>query len=274
MNTSLYKNRSIKTLRVLAASLKQRAQAETAYLGNFWAELSSTFLYVVTYVVFIELLFRRAGTIADFSKNDFLFMSLIGQFTFYVVAQFLAIPMYYLLGAVRKGEFDLLLLKPAPTRMLLYASAIRPLYLLMVSLPNIILFCLLIDWGELQLSALSVLSGAIVWVSGLVIFKTLLFVLVYPVFTQGDSTDLMNTWYASLAMTEIPYHRLPFSMKALSFVMLPALLMTAGATQVILMKGASALAVIIPAIIAAALAAALLSVLWQRALRNYTSASS
>jgi ABC-type uncharacterized transport system permease subunit len=262
-----------RTARIVAATIKEQAQSEKAYLGNFWADLSSTGLFVITNVVFLDLLFRRAGEIAGYSKNDYFFMMLIGQLTFYSVSGFLANPMALLIDSVRNGYFDLILLKPVATRTYLYARAVKPLVLAMVSLPNIILFCILINWGDLNLNFLSVVAGAIVWVSGFIIFNTFIFALALPVFTQGDSTDMLNAYYSTMAMTQMPYNNLPTIMKYLSLVVLPAVLMTAGAVAVILMKG-STLFILISAIGAAFVSLILLSLMWKFALRNYASASS
>lgn len=262
-----------RTARIAAATIKEQAQAEKAYLGNFWADLSSTGLFVITNVVFLDLLFRRAGEIAGYSKNDYLFMMLVGQFTFYIVTGFLANPMSLLIESVRNGYFDLILLKPVATRTYLYSRAVKPLVLAMVSLPNIILFCILINWGDLSLNFLSVVGGAVVWVSGFIIFNTFIFALALPVFTQGDSTDMLNTYYSTMAMTQMPYNNLPTVMKYLSLVALPAVLMTAGSVAVILMKGSTSF-ILLSSIAAGFVSLILLSIMWKFALRNYTSASS
>lgn len=266
-------NKFSKTLRIMAATIREQAWAETAYLGNFWAELSSTAFYVVTSLIFIELLFTRIGSIAGYSKNDFLFMMLIGQTTFYVVAGVLANAMVLIIESVRSGNLDLFLLKPVAFRSHLYARALRPLNLGMTSLPNLVLFCLLINWSTIHVSLLSILAGVVVWLSGLIIFNTLLFALTLPVFTQGDASDMLNVYFATMSVTEMPYAKLPGVLKFLCHVVLPGLLMTAGTAAVMLMKD-DAWLVIVPAIIAAFVSLLLCSWLWRFALRNYTSASS
>lgn len=262
-----------KTITVVLSTIKEQAQSELAYIGNFFAELGSTLFYVITNIVFMELLFKRAGEIAGYSKNDYFFMMLIGQLTFYMVSHFLAGPMMLLIDSVRSGYFDLMLLKPVPTRIYLYARAVKPLQISMVSLPNIILFCLIINWQELTLSFPSVIAGVLVWIAGLIIFNTLMLVLTLPVFIEGDSRDMLSTYYSTMAITKMPYNKLPSFMQYLSLIILPALLMTAGSTAVILMKS-SMLSILIPSAIASLVSLVLYSILWKFALRNYTSASS
>lgn len=264
---------SRRTLDIVLATVKEQARSEKAYLGNFWAELSSTTLYVITYVAFMELLFARVGDVAGYTKNDFFLMMFIGQLTFYSVAHFLVGPMTLMIDSVRNGYFDHILLRPVSARIYLYARAVRPLYFTMVSLPNTVLFIFIINWGNLDLSLMSIVAGAVVWLCGLIVFNTVTFILAYPVFTRGDSTNMLNVYYSLISVTMMPYHKLPTVMKFLSLSFLPALLMTAGSTAVILAKG-PVVSVIAGALVAAVIALVIFSRLWKIALRNYTSASS
>ncbi len=261
-------------LGILLASLKFRIQTELAYIGNFWLELVSTFFFVLTYIVFIDILFRRVGEVAAYDKNDFLFMSLVGQLTFYTVSRILAPPMGRLVATVRTGEFDLTLLKPAPTRLLLYSSSWRPLYMLYTSVPNIAIYVWLIEWQGLVMTWSSLAMGAVVWLCGVVIFSTFMFMLAYPVFTQGDATDLVGMWWSTMSMTEFPYDKLPSAIKALSLSVLPGLLMTAGSTQVILNKSDTNHLLLGASIVGAIFALIVYSFFWSRAMLNYSSASS
>ena len=61
-------------LKIVTATIHEQILAEKAYIGNFWTSLSSTCLYVITNLVFLDLLFKRAGDIAGYTKNDYFFM--------------------------------------------------------------------------------------------------------------------------------------------------------------------------------------------------------
>lgn len=259
---------------VVFAALRYRINGEKAYIGNIWLEFASTGMYVVTYIVFIDLLFRRVGTIADYSRNDFLFMSLMGQLTYYTISRLLSMPQYFLVDAVRTGLFDLLLLRPFPTRALLVATAIQPLHALITSVPSMAIICFVINWGALTITPLSVALGVLTWCCGLVIFNGLLSVLAYPVFTQGDATDMLNFWWTSFGIGEFPFDKLPPVIKGLGVTIIPGILLVSGTTQVILTKEGS-----LGNTIAIALGGALVSIfiqkiLWRNALLNYASASS
>jgi len=266
-------SRISRSSKIIKATLREQAQAEKAYLGNFWADVSSTVMFVIVVLTFMDLLFRRAGSIAGYTKNDYLFMFLIGEFTFFTAAHFLAGPMMLIRDSVRNGYFDLILLKPVPTRIYIYTRSIKPLYIIMTALPNFALFFYIINWSEIHLTALSIIGGIVVWVSGLIVFNTLIFALTLPVFIHGESSDMLNTWYSTLAMNQMPYEKLPAILKILSLTILPSVLMTAGTAFVMLSKGNSA-PVIITALVGAIISLFALKYLWRFALNNYTSASS
>src|SRR5688572_7382134 len=104
----------IKNIKIIIATIRTQARAEKVYLGDFWSSLGSTGFYTLMFVVFIDLLFQRAGAIAGYSKNDFFFMMLISQVSFYVAFFCIFSPLLSLIERVRNGSFDLALLKPVP----------------------------------------------------------------------------------------------------------------------------------------------------------------
>lgn len=263
----------MKYIKLSLSFLKYGFRNDTAYIGNFWAELLSTFFYVITFIAFINLLYAKVGAIGDYTKNDFLFMTLIGQFTFYTWATVFFSSMTKLIANVRLGSFDYLLLKPISSKFISYFSSFRPLQAIFVSLPNIILFCILIDWGALDVSIQNLIMGAVVWVSAMLVLNTIMMFLAYPVFTQGDANDLLNTSYSQFSITEIPYNILPKYMQFAGFTILPSLLATSGTAYVMLGKGSNII-IFIGSIIAAIVAVSIFNVLWQKALSSYTSASS
>jgi ABC-2 type transport system permease protein len=253
--------------------LRFRIQNEKAYVGNFWAELASTTLFIITFIAFSSLLFAKIGNFGGYTKNDFLFMTLIGQASFYTWALIMYPAFSQLIANVRTGSFDFMLLKPISTRFYVYAAAFRPIYALFVTIPNILILIWVIDWSQIALSISSVLLGLIVWVSGMLILNTLMLILASPVFTQGDATDMLNSTYALFSITQMPYNLLPPIMKFLGFITIPTLLATAGGGYVMLQKGPSAL-LIFSSLIAGAVVVVIYRLLWIKCINSYSSASS
>jgi len=262
-----------KTSQVVRATMKEQAQSETTYLGNFWFDVSSTVVFAIIMLSFLSLLFRRVGSIAGYTKNDYLFMIVVGEFTFFTVAAFLVEPMIFLKDSVRNGYFDLMLLRPVPLKTYIYARAIRPLHTIMAALPNILLFVFAVNWAKIDVTPLSVLLGIFVWICGLIIFNTLMLALTMPVFTLGDSSDMQGSWYSVVSMNMMPYEKLPSFMKFLSLTFTPSVLMTAGAAFVMMQKGNS-VPVLVSAVFATIVSLLIYRLMWRHALNNYTSASS
>ncbi|MCB9839645.1 ABC-2 family transporter protein [Candidatus Nomurabacteria bacterium] len=258
---------------VFLAVVRDRFRNEKAYMGNMLAETASTVVYVLTYLAFINLLFAKIGSLAGYSRNDILFMMLIGQFTYYLYASVLLSTMYKIISSVRSGEFDFILLRPINKLFYLYSYSIRPFTMIMISLPNLILLSFLIDWPALNLSLWSVVAGLICWTCAVLIINTVNFVLTYPVFTKGDSTDLLNTSNAMFAINEIPYEKLSKPLKVLSFSVIPSLLASSGATYVILQKGPIT-SIMFWSVVVSIVSLIIFKLLWTKAMANYASASS
>lgn len=266
-------NRLMRTLTLIGVAFTEQVRAERAYLGNFWFGMLTKLAYNVMFILFIDQLYHRIGTLGDFTKNEFLLVYLISQLGFYLCYYGIFFPLKKLLFQVRSGSFDLLLLKPVPHRAFLYISGMSAFELVLTALPSLLILGGLIDWGQINVSASSVALGLSVWLSGIVICNTVLFALVVPVFKNGDSTDSLDVFYSITSMGQQPYSKLPSAMQVAALVVFPQILIAGAAGEVLLMKGD------MPAVPLIAGAAAIVSIiiaqlLWRHALRNYTSASS
>lgn len=252
---------------------RDRLRNETAYMANIFAETASTVFYVISYLLFINFLFAKIGSVAGYSKNDIYFMMLVGQLTFYLYASLLLSAGVKIISTVRNGEFDLLLLKPINTIFYIYASSIKPITTTLISLPNLLILIILINWQALNLTPISLVLGFITWLASILILNTLIIATVYPVFTRGEATDTINITWSLFSINEIPYDKLPNTLKILSFALLPTLLAGGGVTYIALSKGPS-MFIVLFSVIAAIIAVILYKLIWRKALQQYTSASS
>lgn len=259
--------------RLAFAFIRYKSQNDVAYLGNFWTELFSTLFYVITFVLFVDLLFRNIGALGDFTKNDFLFMTLVGQFTYYVWAIGIYAAMAKLIEDVRTGAFDLTLLRPLSTTLYTYASALRPIYGLFVSIPNIVLISVIIDWSQISISLTSLLLGLVVWCSAMLVLALIMLLLAVPVFSQGDASDMINVSFSLFSLTEIPFNLLPNGIKVMSFVLLPTVVATGATAYVMLCKG-DALPIVLASVAIGVVAVILYKAAWNSAMQKYSSASS
>lgn len=263
----------LRDLKLIIAAIREQAKSETAYMGNFWFSFAAKIIYNIIFLVFIDVLFQRVGGIAGYSKNDFLFMYFISQIGFYTMYGTIFSGLYKLAELVNKGDFDLLLLKPVPHRAFLYVGGFRP-YDFLFTLGTILpIVGSQIHWSNIHLSVSSIILGSIVWLGGQIIANTLIFALTLPAFKAGDSSDMLGVFYSINSLGQMPYSKLPLFMKLLSLSLLPMLVISAAASEVMLAKG-NALVVVLSVVGASLLSLIIFQLLWRYALKNYTSASS
>ncbi|HWZ65173.1 MAG TPA: ABC-2 family transporter protein [Patescibacteria group bacterium] len=263
----------LRNVRLAVAVFRVQAQAEKAYLGSFWSSTVSKLMYNAVFITFIDLLFRRTGNIGGYSKNDFIFLLLVSQIGWYISFYGIFKALSGLVETVRNGAFDFLLLKPVPHRSFLYASNLQPYDFLLTAMPSLLIVGSIIHWSTLELTPVSILLGALISLCGIVICNTLMFVLITPVFKAGEATDILNIFHSISSAVQMPYSKLPFFMRIMSLTLLPHLLISAAATELIL-RPANALWIIPPAVLAAGIAIVVFQWLWRYDLKNYTSASS
>lgn len=266
-------NRFTRTVQLIGVAFREQVRAERAYLGNFWFGILTKLAYNTMFILFIDQLFLRVGAIGDFTKNDFLFVYLVSQTGFYITYYAIFFPLQKLIYTVRNGNFDLMLLKPVPHRAFLYINGMSAYELLLTALPSMLILGFLINWGELAVTPLSILLGAVVWLSGIIICNTVLFALALPVFKSGDATDTLNAFYSIASMGHTPFSKLPDAMRVAALVVFPQLLIAGATGEVLLMKG-DIFGVTMLVASAAVVAMIVFQLLWKYALRNYTSASS
>lgn len=260
-------------LSIIYGLARDRLRNETAYLPNIFSETASTVFYVLTYLIFINFLFGKIGAVAGYSKNDIYFMMLAGQLTFYLYANLLLSAAFKIISSVRSGEFDLILLKPVNTIFYLYSSSIKPITATLVSLPNILILIILIEWQDLNLSLSSLTLGLICWIASILILNTLILLTTYPVFTKGEAIDSLNISWSLFSVNELPYNKLPKTMQVLSFSLLPTLLAGGGVTYIALNKGPAGW-LVFWSIISGVISVVLFNIIWRKALNRYSSASS
>lgn len=267
-------NRFIRAWVLTGVAFREQFAAEKAHLGNFWFGLAGKLAFNGMFILFIDQLFLRVGQFAGYTKNDFLFMFLVSQLGFYICYYGIFYPLQKLVQTVRNGNFDLMLLKPVPHRAFLYISGMQTYELMLTAAPGLLALVFLIDWSLIPVTPVSFGLGLLVWLSGIVICNTLLFVLALPVFKNGEATDILNkTFYNITAMTQMPYSKLPLAFKVGALIVFPQLLISGGATETLLGKG-HVLITVAFAVGMAVVSAFIFNLLWKYALRNYTSVSS
>jgi ABC-type uncharacterized transport system permease subunit len=258
--------------RVLKANLSNVFKRDIAYFGNNLASLLSTFFYTATQIAAIEFLFGNIDAIGQFSKNDIYFLALIGQLSFFIQVMTSFEGAVTLSEDVNNGAMDYTLLRPIPQRWHIYTKAIRPLTAV-DAIPSIIPILIIIDWSQINIEPTNLLAGIAIFIMGYVIDHLLIYLLAMTSFWTGSAGFTVNYFWAERNYTGAPFNYLPQMFKVAIFVGLPAYISTALATSVML--GYTSAAVWVPIVFFAMIGWIIFSnFIWQRALRQYSSASS
>lgn len=263
----------ISRFRLLGVNMVNRFQVETAYFAENWINLFSTLLFTITQIALVEFLFGNITSLAGFDKNDIYFLLFLGQVAFYTQVAITFTPATEFAEDVNRGNLDLMLTKPAPTIWHAYTKSISVVHLLRDGVPPMVPLVLLIDWSALDISAYTLLAGIVIFIAGFVIDHVLVFALSLVSFWSGSSTFILNYFWVERTETKIPFEALFNWFQVLMFVFAPVFVVVSLSTSVMLGHTPPIFWSIVS--IAAALAAILFrNLIWRRALKQYSSASS
>jgi ABC-2 type transport system permease protein len=245
---------------------------ETAYFGESLGNIASTIVYTITFVVFIHVIFANVQSIAGYSINQMLFLLFINQLNSYFTYSWGYNNMLKLVADVNRGGFDLTLIKPIPALWYVGTKTIAIVSTIRDATVPLAIFGLMINWGDLRLSFAHLCVGIIILICGQIALKAFFFFLAAPVFWFGQASDLISLGY-SFTSLDVPYEGVTPSLRLALTTFIPCLIPTALATSVMLGKYGVLTGLFIALVVTATLLWAK-QLLWQAALRNYTSASS
>lgn len=244
---------------------------ETAYFGENWGNVLSTTIYTITYIIFLDAIFSKVGTIAGYNHDQMLVFTFIAQLKFYSLFTWSFDGVSTISEEVNNGNLDLVLVKPVPSLFYLTTRSVSVVRMVRDAAVPIAAILLAIHWDQAGIQMSTIPATAFVFICGQIIGHTLQFLLMIPVFWMGESRNLINTAY-DLEM-DVPWEGITGVSRILFGVLLPILIPAAMVTSVFLGKS-DALSMMGWASAVAAVCLWLRSTLWKMALRSYTSASS
>ena len=259
-------------LRVLGINIANTFNLETAYPAENWANILSTFMYVLSYLLFLGIIFGNVKTLAGYSRNDMLFFTFVGQTAFYTLYTWSYDNMDKLIDSVRKGEMDVLLSKPLPTLFYVSTRKISFVTLFRDAFIPMTMIALLINWSSLNIRPELIIIGVIIFACGQWCGHVMQFLLMLPVFWSGQSEALLGISY-TISNPEIPLEGLSRVWRVLLTTLLPISLPVAGSVSVMLGKS-NPLSMLALTLVITAIATYLRQIMWKKALATYNSASS
>lgn len=246
---------------------------DIAYFGNNWLNIFSTFFYMLTQIIFVEFLFGNVAEIAGVTKNHIYIFMLFGQMAFFLQQSLTYWGTLSLADDVNRGNLDLVLTKPVPTRWHIYTKSISLLVLFRDSAPSLLPLLMVINFSEINLAPLSMLAGVVVFMMGFVVDHLLLYSLAMTSFWSGSSDFATNFFWAERTRTNVPFEALSPKFKTAIFVGLPAYITGSLAASVAL-GYTSALTWLTICFIAMIAWIIFNNFIWRKALMQYSSASS
>ncbi len=262
----------IRSFKINMAIIAERYKIEKAYIADLWGGAASTLVFMATFIVFVDLIYRRVGQIGDYTRNDMLVLTFLGQLSFFTIRRFSLDPALDLIQKVNTGRFDYFLLRPHSVRQHLLANTIQPISILTVNLTPLLLLSFFINWGDIHTNTLQIMAAITVFLCAQLLIRTITLILTLPVFYIGESTELVYLIFGMTSVTQIPYNLLSKSTQILSFVLAPTIISTAASGGVLLGKIHASLAFTMLAV--AITCHFIYNYAWKKAMNAYSSASS
>ncbi len=274
MRLSEFKTGIKKRAEILWANTVFTTQKETAYWVNNWSNMLSTFVYTLTAILFVDVVYRDVALVAGYTKNEMLLFLFVGQITYYISWIYRG-NFEGLIESVNSGRLDLLLVKPAPS--LLYASFmhIKIFSVMRDGLAPLIAVAFAINWSQINITPSNLTVGIFIIICGLIIVHIFLLLFSLPVFWLGQSSSILGFFdhFEQTVGKTVPMEAFPSNLRVLFSTIVPVLFSTGLSTSVILGK-IDSISTLNLAIVISIVLLIVRIFAWKIALIHYSSASS
>ena len=260
-----------KRIQLVLLNIVNNYRIDTAYFAENWGNVLSTTLYTITYIIFLDVLFSRVGTIAGYTHDQMLLLTIVAQIKFYTLFTWSFASVNQISEDVNNGNLDLVLAKPLPSLFYLTTRSISLVRMLREAAVPLAAIILATHWDQTGILTSALPVALAIFLCGQIIGHTIQFLLMIPVFWMGESRNLINTAY-DLELY-LPWEGITGATRLLFGVFVPIMIPAAMVTSVLLGKS-EPLPMVLWAASVAAVCLWIRSTLWKLALRSYTSASS
>jgi len=275
MNLSEFKEGVFIRWKIVKANTMYSLQESVAYTANNWGSLASTFIFMVTFLIFVTAIYGNVKSIAGYSYSEMLVFVFIAQVNYYLTWGF-SLPNVVKLGrGVKTGELDMYLTKPIPHLWFVTFRKIDLALLFSNAFPSLIpLIYLLIKNYNLQIGFGNFILGVTMIIFGQIFLHCFQFILLLGAFWSGEARGFELLAYQLGNYNEpIPFEGYPANFRNWGFVILPVIFHTALTASYLLGKTAN-LSLFLLVLGATIIALLVKNFVWKLALRQYSSASS
>jgi len=246
-----------------------------AYAANNYGAMLSTFIYTMTYLVFIDAIFNKVKTIAGYSYGEILLLLLLAQMAFYLTYTFSSASINVLAENVKNGNLDLWLTRPVPILWFVSVQKINLNGLIMDGIPAIIVVSMVLSKNiDFSVTTTNLVAGILVMIVGLIICHCFQFMMNTSCFWVGENRNMRNLIFEMVTFGDsIPFEGYSANFQKFGFLFLPPMITSALATSVLL--GKSDWQVYLPIVSTIMVVFLWLNMkVWEIALKHYSSASS
>lgn len=84
MKLSEFRNSLKINFKLFFANTIYTFQQETAYWTNNWANIISAGFFMISAIMFVDIIYTNVDTVASYTKDEMLFFTLVGEITFFI----------------------------------------------------------------------------------------------------------------------------------------------------------------------------------------------
>lgn len=262
-------------IQLFKAIITYSFQIETAYIWNNWGNILSTTAYAAMQLVFFDVLFSNFDEIGGYARNEMMLFFLMTQFWFFISIGIFSKNIKLLISDVLSGDLDLILIRPLPA---MYYISFRQFNIYSIVRDGFLPFLLVIvsiKWSELNIDTYHLFIGVLIFILGAFISTIIHFLIGISSFWLGDANDLLVTaWQLEDgAGGKVPFESWGTLYKIIFTFIFPALIVSAISTSVILGKSDPNTFLLISFTVAV-IFKLIQNIMWTKALKHYSSASS
>lgn len=259
-----------KKLRLLVTFIKFNWQQETAYFGNAIIGAITPAMYIVSFLLFVNVLFQNITSLAGYSRNEMFFLIFVGQVSFYAYS-FWSEGADYMETYVNNGMFDYVLTKPVPSLFYITFHRIKPLEGLINFVGPLTPTWLIVDWSILHPHMNNLGWAMLIFLFGVILYQQFQFVTSMISFWTGRSKQANLIVYAASSQS-IPLEGFNTPLRRLFLGLVPVYVSSVVASVMLGKTDPVFWTVTLAGVVA--VFSFLKRYLWSLALRRYSSASS
>lgn len=268
MALSAFKSHNI---RVLRGVIRANWQQETAYFANKLVSAITPLMYVLSFILFVSVLYQNIDSVAGYAKDEMLFLLFIGQLSFYSYSFWGSGSAEHMEHNVNNGGFDYILTKPVSSLFFTTIQDTKVLRLFINFLGPLTPSWLVINWSNLDLAMANLLPGLIILLCGVALFHQFQFICSMISFWTGRGQQATLIVYAASSQN-IPLEGFTAKQRVLFLGIIPVF--TSSVVASVMLGKSNAVFWCLGLLLVSVFFSFLKRYIWSKALRRYSSASS